>query len=263
MTPTEETFKVFEKRISRPRLHRYRRTMKTKEEAIALYLWNVALSEALYPALHFFEIALRNATHDALTAHFGKPNWFVDPLILTENRHQEQVLEAIQKLRRDRKGQYLGSDTDLAFPREPGRVVAELSLGFWVNLYSDPYASTLVRWAATNAFPNAPDAVRLRRHQSAIYPRLREVVDLRNRIFHNEPIYHWSNKTPGQSAVSPSLLDRYQRLRETIGWMCDVQLLFLDPLDRFEKVHAEGWEAFLDEVQFAFLTDEEKAGGTS
>ena len=256
-SPTEETFKAFERRLSRIRMNRYRRATASKEEAVALYLWNIALSEALYPALHFFEVALRNATNDALSNHFGKTNWFLDPLILTEIRHQEQVQEAIQKLRRDRKGHFLGLETAPNFPREPGRVVAELSLGFWVNLYSDPYASTLVRVVAGEAFPHSPDAIRLRKHQSAVYPKLRAILDLRNRIFHNEPIYHWSERIVPN--VSPALKDRHRSLRETIGWMCAVQPVFLDSLDRFEKVHSAGWEALLEEVQFAFLTDEEHA----
>ena len=32
------------------------------------YLWNMALRESPYPALHFAEIALRNAVHRPLTA---------------------------------------------------------------------------------------------------------------------------------------------------------------------------------------------------
>ena len=256
-SPTEEAFKAFERRVSRIRLNRYRRATTSQEEAVALYLWNVALCEALYPALHFFEVALRNATHDALSQHYGKENWFWDPSILTEGRHQQQVQEAIDKLRRDRKGHHLGEESDPRFPKEPGRVVAELSLGFWVNLYSDPYAATLVRAAAASAFPHGPEAVRLRKHQSAVYPRLRAALDLRNRVFHNEPIYHWSERiVPG---VAASLKARHTNLREVVSWMCPVQPTFLESLDRFEKVHDAGWEGLFDDVQMAFLVEEERA----
>ncbi len=144
-SPEEETFKTFERMISRQRLQRYRRATNSKQEAIALYLWNTALSESLYPALQFFEITLRNATHQALSAHrSNQPRWFMDMTLLTREHHQKQVLEALQKLRDQNKGQYLGNETDPNFPKEPHRVVAELSLGFWINLYSDPYTSSIV-----------------------------------------------------------------------------------------------------------------------
>ena len=62
-----QVFQRFEQLVSRTRLRPYRRATPGHEEAVALYLWNVALSEALYPALSFFEIGFRNALHEALS----------------------------------------------------------------------------------------------------------------------------------------------------------------------------------------------------
>ena len=79
-TPSaENTFKDFERIVSRQRLQKYRRATKTKPEAVALYLWNVALSEALYPPIHFFEVAFRNTVHQALIVYASNnPRWFMD-----------------------------------------------------------------------------------------------------------------------------------------------------------------------------------------
>ncbi len=55
-----------------------------------------------------------------------KTRWFMSSLILTQIRHQEQVSGAIRILRNNRKGHFLGTETDIDFPSEPSRVVIEL-----------------------------------------------------------------------------------------------------------------------------------------
>ncbi len=87
-----------------------------------------------------------------------------------------------------------------------------------------------------------------------IYPRLREALDLRNRIFHYEPIYHWTLPSKAMS-----LKERHQRLCEVISWICPVQSVFLKGLDRFREVHDEGKERYFEKVQLAFWEDEEQA----
>ncbi len=250
----ENTFKEFERMISRHRLQRYRRATESKQEAVALYLWNVALSEALYPPIHFFEVAFRNAAHQALTSHAGNnPRWFMDRSILTEDRHQKQVQDAIKELHKKRKSHCVGRETDVNYPKEPHRVIAELSLGFWINLFSNPYANTIVSTTSSIVFPNGPKEVVNDKRQDVVYPRLREVLDLRNRVFHHEPIYHWTYVVD-----DTSLIARHRRLCEVVSWMCRVQPLFLQAMDRFVRVHQQGLQPFLEASEFAFLQDEER-----
>ncbi len=252
---TENTFKEFERMISRHRLQRYRRATENKQQAVALYLWNVALSEALYPPIHFFEVAFRNAAHQALTTCTGNnPRWFMDQSVLTEDRHQKQVQDAIKELHKKRKSHFVGNVTDINYPKEPHRVVAELSLGFWINLFSNPYTNTIVSATASIVFPNGPKEVVSDKRQDIVYPRLREVLDLRNRVFHHEPIYHWT-----YVADDTSLMARHRRLCEVVSWMCHVQPLFLQAADRFVKVHQHGTRTFLEASEFAFLQDEERS----
>jgi len=250
----EDTFKDFERVVSRHRLARYRRATANKQEAIALYLWNVALSEALYAPMHFFEVAFRNATYQAIYAHFGNnPRWFMDVTILTEPRHQFQVQDAIRELRKKRKSHLIGQEADPNFPKEPQRIVAELSLGFWANLFSNPYTTTLVSVIAPDVFPHGPKAVVKDKRQDIIYPRLREALDLRNRVFHHEPIYHWTFL-----ADDTSLISRHRRLCELVSWMCCIQPFFLQSVDHFISVHQNGTKPYLEAAEFAFLQDEER-----
>lgn len=228
----------FENTVSPYRFRRYLKATASREEAVALYLWNVALSEALYPALNFFEVALRNALHDALTqTHSGGPRWFMDALLLRPH-HQDQVAQALQTLRDQRKPVDPISPTQAA-PLEPQRVVAELSLGFWVNLCSGPYVAAMFPRVVNKAFPRASRSAREHHH---LYPRLKEQHDLRNRIFHHEPIYHWKD-----------LAEKHARLYELLRWIEPDQLHFLQAIDRFESVHQAGPSAHQFNAEYAAL----------
>src|SRR5689334_21061592 len=77
--------------VSAERIGSYRRGGADDEEALARYLWNIALCEALYPSLHFLEIALRNAVFEAAAATYplastagagGADCWLEHPGIL-------------------------------------------------------------------------------------------------------------------------------------------------------------------------------------
>ena len=65
--------------ISSPRLKPYISIDDADElDALAKYFWNIALSEALYPAFSIFEIALRNSMHYALSKYKKTKFWFDD-----------------------------------------------------------------------------------------------------------------------------------------------------------------------------------------
>ncbi len=67
--------------LSQSRLRRYPGAGIT--DRLQVYRWNIALCEALYPTMHFFEVALRNRMHDALTDHVGTEWWFQDPKLVS------------------------------------------------------------------------------------------------------------------------------------------------------------------------------------
>jgi hypothetical protein len=260
----DAVFKRFEKRVSSPRLRRYRRATSTKAEAVTLYLWNMALGEALYPLFQTFEVSLRNATHDALSALLATPDghnprWFMNHAFLNRRRQQDQVLGAIESLEKKGKGHLIGAPTHPRYPLEPDRVVAELNLGFWISLYSDPFTHTIVQPIAVQVFPNGPKDVR-RGRQDLIYPRLHAMLDLRNRVFHHEPIYHWA--LPSRTE---SLSQRVESLIEVIGWIDDCQPQFLSEISRFRTIHDTGRQKLLDSAEFTFeiMKDGMQAPATS
>lgn len=166
---------VLERSLPRIRLEAYRPEAGSDLEMVVNYLWNIKLSEALYPCLQTFEVALRNSIHAALTEHFQSEFWFDTNILLDWQR--ETLEEAKEQLTIYKK------------PLEAGRLVAELNFGFWSSMFNSPYEESL--WHADGAhlidvtFPNLPRTLRTRKKISRRVERIRR---LRNRVFHYEPI---------------------------------------------------------------------------
>lgn len=166
------------------------------------------------PCSTWSEITLRNRFHQVLSQHFQRLDWYDDAWL--DQRDASKVLEAKQKIARHR------------LSPTPGRVVAELTFGFWTSLLDVRYERSRVLWPALapKIFSNAPRKLRTRKDQSPYAAQLRT---LRNRVFHHEPVWHWPNL--------PALV------RESETW-----LLWLNPdiarlhslLDRFHSIHAAG-----------------------
>jgi len=112
--------------VSPARLQAYRLTTDRDDlDALGRYLWNTALSEALYPSVQNAEIALRNSLHRAIGHAIGNPSWLTAmPSVLTP-AHQAKVSDARHYLNKRKK------------QLDEGRVVAELNFGFWVSLFNN------------------------------------------------------------------------------------------------------------------------------
>ena len=178
MTPhvPEATAQLLEQRLSPERLGPYRAAVGGNlDRAVALYEWNAKVSGALWITLGHVEVLVRNAMHQQLTQWSARthqePRWYLDPGGVLISKSRETISEA--RRRATLNGRRLET---------PGRVVAELSLGFWRYLLISSYDRSL--WPCLrNAWPNK----RLRRE---VHDPLAELHDLRNRIAHHEPIYN-------------------------------------------------------------------------
>src|SRR5919202_1807876 len=80
--------------VSAERLESYRGEPITDDlTMIVNYLWNTALSEALYPSLQGLEVTLRKSLHGALSRRYGTPAWYDYPECL-ELLEQQKIIEA-------------------------------------------------------------------------------------------------------------------------------------------------------------------------
>lgn len=201
--------------FSEERLGRYVRENKgDKHDAIISYSWNIELSQFLYPAIQILEVSIRNTLHRTLTDCFDTSHWF-DDAFLYDAEHRA-VRQAKEKLLREKK------------PIEPGRIVAELSFGFWTSLFDVRYEHQQVLWPKLlkPVFPYMPRGQRTRTFLSR---KLNQVRLLRNRVFHYEPIWHWKD-----------LQNQHDDIVHLIRWLSPVANEYLKFFDQFPEVCTVG-----------------------
>lgn len=158
----------------------YRHAPAWGRSPLALYLLGGELAASFHHDLGVAEVVLRNAMNDRLSERYG-PRWWADEQLLDE-RGQAAVAKAWR-------------DGGCRQDSPAGRLVAQLTMGFWVHLLEPGsyvgkkpfrqrryYDATLWRPALRFAFPNSTLI------RSDVHAVARRVYALRNRIAHCEPV---------------------------------------------------------------------------
>jgi hypothetical protein len=220
----DQFFESCQKTISPERLNKYHLPGMPQDNTMVMsnYAWNIALSESLYPSLHFLEIALRNSIHNAASAHYRADDWY-DIANLLAHYQADDVLKAKSSLQRQRK--------DIT----PPNIVASLTFGFWTSLFNKNYDATFFSPLAKRMFPYAPN--RLYRRKNFAVP-LEEIRKLRNRTMHYEPIWHLRD-----------LRDKHKKICEILGYINPEKLVVLRCIDRFPGLYTAGSNAFYTTFQ--------------
>lgn len=220
--------------ISPERLESYRPTPESNDlEMVVTYFWNVALCEALYPPLQALEVTLRNGIHRALTERYETEAWY-DHADCLELKQQHAIIDAKIHIKTGKDGR----DKVIT----PGRVVSGLSFGFWTTLLNDPYERKIWKpdgYALLMAvFPNTPKHMRTRKTIFKHYDAMRE---LRNRVFHFEPV--WSRD---------DLMGDYEQILESIGWTSPAMRETVELLSRFPATHGIGKDEIRTSIESRF-----------
>lgn len=206
---------LIKKGLSVERLDTYRARGKcpNNDEAVfSYYLWNLTLCEAFYPCLQGLEITLRNNINDVLSKASGE-RWFEDARVL-HLREQEDINRAKQRL------------AEQGRPHDPGRVISELSLGFWTSLLDRRYEQVLWPRFIKAVFPGMPKKIRSRVN---VARRMEGIRRLRNRVFHHEPICFLTD-----------LPQQHENILDAISWINPAVLLLISAVDRFAVVYDGG-----------------------
>ena len=194
------------------------------ELAWKFYRWNLRLVGALMPLISDVEVTLRNTIHRQLTDQFGTPEWWTSPRLLLDDKTREMIVDVVRK---HRKRLEKGSE-------EPGRVVADLTFGVWINLLSKGAPTALQQpvsydeklWRKTLMYgfrvgnernargsPKRP----IRRH---VYKAAANLQALRNAAVHHRKIsdgIREPGKPPGHPRVP--LAEVIDSSIELLGWM--------------------------------------------
>ena len=198
-------FQVIAQRLTATRLASYlQATNGDVEAAIRLYDWNSNVASALYEDLGRLEVVFRNAIDEALV-HCGTVKGWPDVWFrrtqLFPGQHASRTRDDINAARWRATG---GGK----HPEVHGKVIAELSFGFWRYLCKHDYLTSLWVPAVASAFPLHPSAGNPRRIRAQVEDRMQRLHFLRNRVAHHEPIHR------------RNLAQDYADLQELTGWMC-------------------------------------------
>ena len=192
-----------------------------ESRAVKHYQSNIKLTEAFYTSLSVLEVALRNALSRELKTMTGRDDWFAifanTPGLTNLNKYITQASKQIA-------GRHEQITTS--------KIIAELTLGFWVSLLNAEYERLL--WKdLRRAFPYIPKKDRKRKNVSAPLNRFRA---FRNRVFHNESIC-WNMK---------KVQEIHDELLLVLEWINKDLPEWLTEIDRFENVQEQikiemGW----------------------
>lgn len=160
--------------------------------AVQLYERNVEISAAAWVVISDIEIVLRNIVADSMTAHhaatrtsvnyrwYDDPTWFATGQKWFTSETLRSIATAMGRV---------GDPGPTGAPRPPeGRVVAELTLGFWRYLLVSRYEHSLWNPSIRSSF-HGLSHLSGSDSRKAVYSAVERLNYLRNRVAHHEPIY--------------------------------------------------------------------------
>lgn len=161
--------------LSLPRLSTYLDAQDIRPpsltQALELYLWNSQVSSALMTPISLCEVVIRNAVDDALRALHG-PSWPWEV-----GFYLSLPLKGRDTLEKARRGQ-----------PTTGKVIAELSFGFWENMFVRAFDDALWNPYLATVLPHLPPSMTVQQARGHLRHELDKLRRLRNRIAHHEPL---------------------------------------------------------------------------
>ena len=223
-------YSEFEHILSAKRMARYRDATKgNTRKAMALYRYNLRLSQEMFTIVSCFEVALRNAIDSLLVETLGE-NWLQNAVqdhgIFSDNRMNEtrKIIErACDRL--SRKGICSHS-----------KLIAEMEFGVWKYMFSSlQYRAT--GQCLLKVFPNKPrSSADTQYNHTYIFNELDKVNRLRNRIAHHEPVCFRRHSAEIDTSY---IVNEYQKIQTLFSWMEINSHAMLYGLDHIQNVCAK------------------------
>lgn len=217
-TPDHE---AIAERITHERLGSYlTATDGDLRRALELYDWNIAISAAFYESTGRLEVVLRNALDEGLRSLQEQRGWDADwyeQEQLFPGSHGRKAMADIEAARRRAAK---SGDT----PEFHGKVIAELTFGFWRYLCGKSYLTSVWVPAVAERFAFHPQSEDPRAVRRDVADRVQRIHFLRNRIAHHEPIHR------------RNLQRDHTHLLEVISWISPETLEWVRSRSRVDKV---------------------------
>jgi len=142
--------------------------------ALDIYVWNALISGAFFSTLHVCEIVIRKAISHALELKYGA-NWPWDPGF--ERTLSEWFRRELQSARKSSP------------PGSTGKVIAEMTFGFWCHLFTARHDQHIWNAHLNTVFPFLPLPLNVPAARKMLFDDMEALRGLRNRIAHHEPIF--------------------------------------------------------------------------
>jgi len=210
--------------LSAEKLNTYHRFAKSDQivSSVQFYMMTQQVAGFLFTPLQFLEISLRNIVYQTLAGFYTKcrhaPKGEDPQKWLYWMPQNKKIQDAVREADRN-------AHRDIAHrPVIMGDIISRLTFGVWVRMLNEMpnNKAPLHFWqyTAKDMFPNCP-----RRSQANVLQRLRTINDIRNRLFHFEPV--WNTRTCEKAShVISDIQRKYELISETIHWISkDVDLL--------------------------------------
>ena len=140
------------------------------------YEKNLHLSKHYYIPLSVLEVSLRNAINHAFDKLYGA-GWLIHEAHFLQRDQLKKISDAKAKIKS--RNEYLTKD----------KLVAELSFGFWVNLFKSSYNNQMRINTLRQIFSNLPPKKEQLVSRKEIFQALNHIRNFRNRIFHHERVF--------------------------------------------------------------------------
>ncbi len=164
-----------------------------QQRAIHLYLWNTMMGQSFHFPLQAFEVALRNSIASVFNDKYGSKWWRES---VASNFLDARSVDELTTARKRLKRRGIKPNCD--------EMAARLSFGFWAAMLAPRYKPAIWSSRLVQAFPHLPAGT----EQKAIYERVNRTLDLRNKIFHHEPL------------LGTNLSASYSELMQLLKWIC-------------------------------------------
>ncbi|MCO5066530.1 MAG: hypothetical protein M9924_19290 [Rhizobiaceae bacterium] len=190
----EALIAAFERTITPARLTPYLAAAGfDHQRAVHLYIWNTMMGQSFHFPVQTLEVAYRNSVAAVFRDKFGDKWWRES---IAGKFLDKRSLEELANARRRLKARRIEPNAD--------EMVAGLSFGFWVAMLAPRYKPILWSSRLVQAFPHMPGTA----DHKQIYGRVNNVLDLRNRIFHQEPL------------LGLNLSGNYSEIMQLLKWIC-------------------------------------------
>lgn len=200
--------------LSKERLDTYREILPataTFIDLIKVYNANTAISESLMGPIQIMEICIRNSIHREITNKYGD-SWYEGNKLGLDDTGNRALTRLIRHYSLSPR---YNTPSALAI-----KIVSELTLGFWTNLFQRQYEDPLWRKCLRRAFPHVGGALT----RGDVYQILDKIRRLRNRIGHHEQVLRYD------------LNIYYNNIIDLVSWVSPVTAIWLSHHNRFYDV---------------------------